>query len=78
MSMRNANVAKTWGTWYTQEGERADAWPVETLANLKRRNTTREVFLAGSRDAMAGGGAGLGGILQRRLPRSGDGVGKLL
>jgi hypothetical protein len=50
----------SFGTWYTDAGERADAWPAETPAAPASSTTApSEALIASSVHAMAGAGGGL-------------------
>ena len=61
--MRARAVNKTWGTWYTSEGERADAWPDEVRNAGGPGVSLRDALVSGSRHGMAGGGPGLHGFV---------------
>jgi hypothetical protein len=71
--MRTRNVTKTWGTWYTGEGERADAWPEEVRATAGAGVRTRDALVSSSVHGLAGGGPGLGAALEAGLLGGGEG-----
>ena len=57
---RPMKPASPFGTWYTDAGERADAWPGETRPALAAPSRSRsEALVASSVHAMAGAGGGL-------------------
>ena len=68
--MRNQNM-KAWGTWYTEEGERADAWPVETLMASSRNVRDREAVVSTAVHGLASAGGGLSNVLEPRVPGGG-------
>ncbi len=77
-SMAARNVKQSWGTWYTGEGERADAWPLETRAPRAGVATrSREALSASSRLGLGGGGEGLSGFVGAGLEK-GPALGGLL
>lgn len=55
------NVQKSWGTWYTPEGERADAWTSESRAGTATR--AREALVSSSVHGLGGSGPGLSGFV---------------
>jgi hypothetical protein len=53
-------IAKTWGTWATAEGERADGWSSERAGS--ERPAGADAVIAVSRHGLVGAGGGLAGV----------------
>jgi hypothetical protein len=69
--MKTRNVMKTWGTWYTGEGERADAWPEETRSAGGPGVRARDALVSASRHGLGGSGPGLSGVIGESLLQAG-------
>lgn len=54
-------VAKTWGTWYTAEGERADGWTAEKAGGVAQGVSDTRVIVGDPKLTMGGAGEGLAG-----------------
>ena len=69
MSAMNATKKQPspFGTWYTDAGERADAWPAEAPAAVSPTTVVSEALVASSVHAMAGAGGGLMSRVARLL-----------
>jgi hypothetical protein len=58
----NRTVAKTWGTWYTTDGERADGWAAERAGGAAAPARDSRVLLASPKYALGGACDGLSAV----------------